>query len=172
MLFHNGLTCLIQKATALKSPAERTVLGWRSALEEFLAHAAVTYPTSAKRQHAIAYRSWLLERLSPSTVKTRLAYRCGLWSVLHKKSQKKYNFIRWYYVHEKTQRSLRFGCSSALTTTKSAKHKYTYCTLLPPVLFYSAHWSNSSMFLLNKSIGLQSVNVYYQWIFYCLSLIS
>ena len=74
---------LIQKATALKSPAERTVLGWRSALEEFLAHAAVTYPTSAKRQHAIAYRSWLLERLSPSTVKTRLAYLCGLWSVLH-----------------------------------------------------------------------------------------
>ena len=74
---------LIRKATALKSPAEGTVLGLRTALEEFLAHAAVTYPTSATRQHAIAYRSWLLERLSPSTVKTRLAYLCGLWSVLH-----------------------------------------------------------------------------------------
>ena len=44
---------LIQQAKALKSPAERTVLGWRSALDDFLAHAAVTYPTSAIRQHAI-----------------------------------------------------------------------------------------------------------------------
>ena len=57
---------LIRKATALKSPAERMVLGWRTALEEFLVHAAVTYPTSAKRQHAIAYL-------------------CGLWSVLHER---------------------------------------------------------------------------------------
>ncbi len=135
MRFHNGLICLIQKATALKSPAERTVLGCRTALEDFMAYAAVTYSTSATRQYAIAYSSWLLERLSPLTVKTRLAYRCGLWSVLHEKSQKKYNFIRWYYVHEKTQRSLRFGCSSALTTTKSAKYKYTYYTVLPSVLF-------------------------------------
>ena len=74
---------LIQQAKALKSPAERTVLGWRSALDDFLAHAGVTQPTAATRQHAIAYRSWLLTRLSPSTVKTRLAYLCGLWSVLH-----------------------------------------------------------------------------------------
>ena len=74
---------LIQQAKALKSPAERTVLGWRSALDDFLAHAGVTQPTAATQQHAIAYRSWLLTRLSPSTVKTRLAYLCGLWSVLH-----------------------------------------------------------------------------------------
>ena len=74
---------LIQQAKALKSPAERTVLGWRSALDHFLAHAGVTQPTAATRQHAITYRSWLLTRLSPSTVKTRLAYLCGLWSVLH-----------------------------------------------------------------------------------------
>ena len=70
---------LIQQAKALKSPAERTVLGWRSALDDFLAHAGVTQPTAATKQHAIAYRSWLLTCLSPSTVKTRLAYLCGLW---------------------------------------------------------------------------------------------
>ena len=73
---------LIQQAKALKSPAARTEISWKSALDDFLAHAAVTRPTSATRQHAIAYRSWLLARLSPSTVRTRLAFLCGLWSVL------------------------------------------------------------------------------------------
>ena len=57
-------------------------MSWRSALDDFLAHAAVTHPTSATTQHAVAYRSWLLARLSPSTVKTRLAFLSGLWSVL------------------------------------------------------------------------------------------
>ena len=59
---------LIQQAKALKSPAARTEMSWKAALDDFLAHAAVTYPTSATRQHAIAYRSSLLARLSPSTV--------------------------------------------------------------------------------------------------------
>jgi len=74
---------LIQQAKALKSPAARTELSWKSALDDFLAHAGVTHPTAATRQHAIDYRSWLLARLSPSTVKTRLAFLCGLWSVLN-----------------------------------------------------------------------------------------
>ena len=73
---------LIQQAKALKAPAARTEMSWKSALDDFLAHAAVTHPTSATSQHAIAYRSWLLERLSASTVKTRLAFLSGLWSVL------------------------------------------------------------------------------------------
>lgn len=73
---------LIQQAKALKAPAARTEMSWRSALDDFLAHAAVTHPTAATTQHAVAYRSWLLERLSPSTVKTRLAFLSGLWSVL------------------------------------------------------------------------------------------
>ena len=73
---------LIQQAKALKAPAARTELSWKSALDDFLAHAAVTHPTAATTQHAVAYRSWLLARLSPSTVKTRLAYLSGLWSVL------------------------------------------------------------------------------------------
>ena len=73
---------LIQQAKALKAPAARTEMSWRSALNDFLAHAAVTHPTSATTQHAVAYRSWLLARLSPSTAKTRLAFLSGLWSVL------------------------------------------------------------------------------------------
>ena len=73
---------LIQQAKALKAPAARTEMSWKSALDDFLAHAAVTHPTSATTQHAVAYRSWLLARLSPSTVKTRLAFLSGLWSVL------------------------------------------------------------------------------------------
>ena len=73
---------LIQQAKALKAPAARTEMSWRSALDDFLEHAAVTHPTTATTQHAVAYRSWLLERLSPSTVKTRLAFLSGLWSVL------------------------------------------------------------------------------------------
>ena len=73
---------LIQQAKALKAPAARTEMSWKSALDDFLAHAAVAHPTSATSQHAVAYRSWLLERLSPSTVKTRLAFLSGLWSVL------------------------------------------------------------------------------------------
>ena len=73
---------LIQQAKALKSPAARTVMSWKASLDDFLEHAAVTHPTAATTQHAVAYRSWLLSRLSPSTVKTRLAFLSGLWSVL------------------------------------------------------------------------------------------
>ena len=57
-------------------------MSWKASLDDFLAHAAVTQPTAATTQHAVAYRSWLLARLSPSTVKTRLAFLSGLWSVL------------------------------------------------------------------------------------------
>ncbi len=73
---------LIQQAKALKAPAARTEMSWKSPLDDFLAHAAVTHPSSATTQHAVAYRSWPLARLSPSTVKTRLAFLSGLWSVL------------------------------------------------------------------------------------------
>ena len=73
---------LIQQAKALKSPAARTVMSWNVSLDDFLEHAGVTHPTAATKQHAIAYRSWLLERLNPSTVKTQLAFLSGLWSVL------------------------------------------------------------------------------------------
>lgn len=73
---------LIQQAKSLKSPAARTEISRKAAFDDFLAHAAVTYPTSATRQYAIAYRSSLLAHLCPSTVKIRIAFLCSLWSVL------------------------------------------------------------------------------------------
>ena len=57
-------------------------MSWKASLDDFLEHAAVTHPTAATTQHAVAYRSWLLSRLSPTTVKTRLAFLAGLWTVL------------------------------------------------------------------------------------------
>ena len=74
---------LIQKAKTLKSPAERTVSGWTKALSDFLGFSGVGHPTAATREHAVAYRSHLLERVQPNTAKTTLAYLGGLWSVLN-----------------------------------------------------------------------------------------
>ena len=74
---------LIQKAKTLKSPAERTLAGWRKALSDFLGFAGVGHPTAATRENAVAYRSHLLERVRPNTAKTTLAYLGGLWSVLN-----------------------------------------------------------------------------------------
>ena len=74
---------LIKKAIDLKSPAQRTIECWQAAMKDFLSFASVVHPTAATRQQAIAYRSHLLEKLQPSTAKTRLAYLGGLWSVLH-----------------------------------------------------------------------------------------
>jgi integrase len=73
----------VELASQLKSPAERTRRAWRSALEDFLSFAEVRHPTAATREQAINYRTHILSRLSPSTVKVRLAYLGGLWSVLH-----------------------------------------------------------------------------------------
>ena len=74
---------LITHAANLKKPARRTKECWEDALRDFLRFAGVSHPTAATKQHAVDYRSQLLERLSSSTVKTRLAYLGGLWSVLH-----------------------------------------------------------------------------------------
>ena len=38
---------LIQQAKALKAPAARTEMSWKSALDDFLAHVAVTHPTAS-----------------------------------------------------------------------------------------------------------------------------
>jgi len=80
---HMSADELIKKAIDLKSPAQRTIECWQAAMKDFLSFAAVVYPTAATRKQAIAYRSHLLEKLQPSTAKTRLAYLGGLWSVLH-----------------------------------------------------------------------------------------
>ena len=42
---------LIQQSKALKSPAARTEMSWKSALDVFLEHAGVTHPTAATKQH-------------------------------------------------------------------------------------------------------------------------
>ena len=69
--------------SSLKKPARRTKECWEDALGDSLRFAGVSHPTAATKQHAVDYRSQLLEELSSSTVKTRLAYLGGLWSVLH-----------------------------------------------------------------------------------------
>lgn len=74
---------LIELASNLKNPSRRTKDGWEDALRDFLRFAGVAHPTAATRQQAVDYRTHLLSRLMASTVKTRLAYLGGLWSVLH-----------------------------------------------------------------------------------------
>ncbi len=74
---------LFQAARILKGSADRTVAGWRRAMSDFLSFAGVAHPTAATREHAVAYRSHLLQRVKSSTTKTTLAYLAGLWSVLN-----------------------------------------------------------------------------------------
>lgn len=74
---------LIQRAIDLKRPAARTVRGWEDALGDFLRFSEITHPTACSRENAVQYRTELLRRMKASTVKTRLAYLGGLWSVLH-----------------------------------------------------------------------------------------
>ena len=74
---------LFQAARILKGSADRTVAGWRKAMSDFLSFAGVAHPTAATREHAVAYRSHLLQRVKSSTAKTNLAYLAGLWSVLN-----------------------------------------------------------------------------------------
>ena len=74
---------LFQTARLLKTSAERTVAGWRKAMSDFLSYAGLAHPTAATREHAVAYRIHLLERVKASTAKTTLAYLSGLWAVLN-----------------------------------------------------------------------------------------
>lgn len=74
---------LVELATSLKSPAQRTRNAWKQALNGFLAFSGVLHPTAATRQQAIDYRGHLLEHRMPSSAKTELAYLSGLWSILH-----------------------------------------------------------------------------------------
>lgn len=73
---------LIEQATRFKSPAARTKEGWEKALFRFMDFAQVAYPTEATREHAVAFRTHLLEKLAPSTTSVTLSYLAGLWSIL------------------------------------------------------------------------------------------
>jgi integrase len=73
---------LIRIATSLKSPAIRTRESWVKELTLFLTYCNTYSPIYCTREQAINYRTELLSRLSPNTVKTKLAYLTGLWSIL------------------------------------------------------------------------------------------
>lgn len=73
---------LLAIATRLKRPAARTREGWSKAMARFLAFAQVGAPTAATREHAVKFRSHLLEILAPSTASVTIAYLAGLWSLL------------------------------------------------------------------------------------------
>jgi len=73
---------LIAIATRLKQPARRTRESWAKELDLFMRFCGVSSPLSCTKKHAAAYRTQLLERLSPNTAKTTLNYLSGLWSIL------------------------------------------------------------------------------------------
>ena len=79
---HVTTTALLEMTASLKSPSPQTRLAWEKQLSAFLEHGGLVYPSSATREHALAYRNHLLKLVSPATAKTRLAYLSGLFSVL------------------------------------------------------------------------------------------
>ncbi|WP_254973654.1 hypothetical protein [Cyanobium sp. Candia 9D4] len=75
-------TEFLEMAARIKTPAPRTFEKWEASLKSFLQFANVTYPTAATRDHAVAYRGHLLERLAVSTVVTTLSTLAGLWALM------------------------------------------------------------------------------------------
>ena len=73
---------LIAIATKLKQPARRTRESWCKQLDLFMQFCGVASPLSCTKSQAAAYRTHLLERVSPNTAKTTLNYLSGLWSIL------------------------------------------------------------------------------------------
>lgn len=73
---------LIDIATSLKSPAQRTRQSWIKELNQFLAYCNTHSPIYCTKQQAIDYRTELLSRMAPNSVKTKLAFLTGLWSIL------------------------------------------------------------------------------------------
>lgn len=73
---------LIAIATKLKQPARRTRESWCKQLDLFMRFCGVSSPLSCTKTQAAAYRTRLLERVSPNTAKTTLNYLSGLWSIL------------------------------------------------------------------------------------------
>ena len=73
---------LIAIATKLKQPANRTRESWCKQLDLFMQFCGAGSPLSCTKDQAAAYRTHLLERVSPNTTKTTLNYLSGLWSIL------------------------------------------------------------------------------------------
>ena len=73
---------LVAMAVRLKSPAARTHEVWIRELNNFLEFCKCSTPTSCTREQALSYRQHLLRQVTANTVKTKLAYLGGLWTVL------------------------------------------------------------------------------------------
>ena len=73
---------LIAIATKLKQPAKRTQESWCKQLDLFMQFCGAASPLSCTKNQASAYRTKLLERVSPNTAKTTLNYLSGLWTIL------------------------------------------------------------------------------------------
>ena len=73
---------LIAIATKLKQPAKRNLESWCKQLDLFMQFCGTGSPLSCTKDQAAAYRTHLLERVSPNTPKTTLNYLSGLWSIL------------------------------------------------------------------------------------------
>lgn len=77
-----GMEDLLGTAVKLKSPAARTAESWRSELKSFMEFCGKSSLLACKVEDAVRWRGYLLQRVSANTVKTRIAYLSGLWSIL------------------------------------------------------------------------------------------
>lgn len=68
-----------------KQPAARTYEGWKKALTAFMEFTKKASPLSCTEQDAVAYKNYLLEKVSRNTAKVQLAYLSGLWTTLLEK---------------------------------------------------------------------------------------
>jgi integrase len=114
---------LIRIATSLKSPALSTKRAWEKELSSFLAYSKTYSPLYCTKDQAISYRTDLLNRLSPNSVKTKLAFLSGLWSVLEEVKGSEHIFR---------------GLSKRIKVTKKPKDY----TCLPPDQWKQAKWND------------------------------
>ncbi|PSB36543.1 tyrosine-type recombinase/integrase [Aphanothece minutissima] len=74
---------VIEKAALIKKPAQQTLIEWRRHLHSFVQQAGLRVLTFATKDQARDFRDHLLERgLKTSTIKVRISYLSGLWSVM------------------------------------------------------------------------------------------
>lgn len=65
-----------------RDPAPRTFEGWVKALRSFMAFTKKPRPFNCTRADAIAYKNFLLSRMSRNSAKTQLSFLSGLWTTL------------------------------------------------------------------------------------------
>ncbi|EAU73007.1 Phage integrase [Synechococcus sp. RS9916] len=65
-----------------REPSPRTFEGWDKALRAFMAHSGKARPGLCTKADALAYKDYLLARMSRNSAKTQVAYLSGLWTTL------------------------------------------------------------------------------------------